>query len=359
MDGGELLEAGIGKPAEPIADLGEIRRRNLSAQIVAARLARSDRTQELLFAFRHFLGGGLPAKRPPRAKLVFETRDGAAKLAIHASADHGLPFGQDRLLLIWLASAFFAAGSPADNRIRFAAAGNILEAFEQPPKGRQMLLLRERILRVFHAAFVFSHGTRRLLDVERSQLIRAVRMSFWAGQRGRAAWSQWSQRIDLDPTFAATLRKGGAVPIDLQTVRALKTHPIALDLYQWQVFRSWALAKSGRDAAAVPLFGADGLCAQFGLVHSRERKSREILTHAQARIRMLWPDCPNDLDRSGEAFCVKPDAAIKPARGYVRLPGVRPAPQWVLDKEAREAEDLEGKEPASSGEVLSLDRLPA
>lgn len=245
----------------------------------------------------------------------------------------GLPFGQDRLFIVWLASAFIASGKPKDNTIRFDSVGNILAAFGQglhdagPEYGR----LRARILRLFNCTFIWSYPGPGKLHRQRSQLMQKINLSFLDGKH---IWGPLSQSIVLDPVWADEIRKGQIVPYDLETITALRRFPVTLDLYLWQCWRSWRLArKSAAQPVEVPIFGDHGLLAQFGLSFSRERKAREVLRRQQKRILALWPECPNELDRGCEKFIVRPGIAVQATHGFVSLPGVRPAPLHVQERE--------------------------
>ncbi len=60
--------------------------------------------QELAFNSRPFVLCGLPIRRPPDGSLKHTRRNGRFVLDVVAHPDHGLPFGQDRLIPIWVAT---------------------------------------------------------------------------------------------------------------------------------------------------------------------------------------------------------------------------------------------------------------
>ena len=83
--------------------------------------------QELGFCGREFVLCGLPYRKPQALK--YERRNGSFVLKITGDPDFGVPYGQDRLLPIWLATAFYQMGCPSDNRIRFRWASDLVRAF--------------------------------------------------------------------------------------------------------------------------------------------------------------------------------------------------------------------------------------
>ncbi len=327
MDGGDGRTGGQGKR--------ESERNRRDADVVLARQARQAHTQTLVYSSRHFVGFGLPLTPPAPDELSHTVSNGTGSLTVEGWEKYGLPYGQDRLLIVWLASAFFAAGLPRDNTIRFKSVRNILQAFGQGfyKGGKEYNLLRARILRLFHCSFVWKiPAPGGHLKRDRGQLMKSLRLSFLDSCKPAG---EISQAITLDATWADDLRNGLSVPYDLESIRALRRSPIALDLYLWQAWRSWRLArKPDAKPAEVPIFGAGGLLDQFGFSFSRPRKAKEVLRRHQARIMSLWPECPNYLDRNAERFVVRPAIAVAPLRQFVILPGVRKVTAAMRERQA-------------------------
>src|SRR4051812_20196004 len=73
-----------------------------SIQLVRER--RTAASQQLGFASRPFVLCGLPVRCPPRSTLVYQRRNGLFTLQITGHPHFGLPFGQDRLVPIFLAT---------------------------------------------------------------------------------------------------------------------------------------------------------------------------------------------------------------------------------------------------------------
>jgi hypothetical protein len=65
---------------------------------------RDNRQQQLAFHARPFVLCGLPLRRPPRSQLVHSRHSGNFFLHVTAHPDFGLPFGQDSLIPIWVAT---------------------------------------------------------------------------------------------------------------------------------------------------------------------------------------------------------------------------------------------------------------
>src|SRR5262249_23253818 len=97
------------------------------------------------------------------------------------------------------------------------------------------------------------------------------------------------------------------VPVDLQTVRALRTHPGALDFYQWMAWRSYF----ARSSCRILLEGESGLFAQLGCLQDQPPfELRPRLKEWLRLIKVTWPACPNTLSRDGDAFLIRPGRAV-------------------------------------------------
>ena len=95
-------------------------------------LVRGDRPSgpPLMFNSRPFLLCGLPLKRPAAGTLVHRRRNGLFALEVTGHPEFGLPFGQDRLIPLWVASR-----SVRQNRreIHFETGAEILSVTMERP----------------------------------------------------------------------------------------------------------------------------------------------------------------------------------------------------------------------------------
>ena len=72
--------------------------------IEIVRLKREQGAQTLAFSSRPFVLCGLPVRRLPVDQLLYERRNGRFVLQITGHPEFGVPFGQDRLVPIFLAT---------------------------------------------------------------------------------------------------------------------------------------------------------------------------------------------------------------------------------------------------------------
>jgi alpha-beta hydrolase superfamily lysophospholipase len=110
-----------------LKSFGITRRRlkTLDAIAQVRELSRNHRNAKA-YSARPFVLCGIPVRRPAKHSLEYSRQNGLFRLRVIGHPDQGLPFGQDRLLLIWIATM---ATWHKSRVIRFRSAAAILETF--------------------------------------------------------------------------------------------------------------------------------------------------------------------------------------------------------------------------------------
>jgi hypothetical protein len=90
------------------------------------RMKREEGKQNVGFSSRPFVLCGLPARKPPTGEMLYERRNGDFVLQITGHPSYGIPFGQDRIVPIYLATL---AVRQKSQTIRFRTAAQMLETF--------------------------------------------------------------------------------------------------------------------------------------------------------------------------------------------------------------------------------------
>jgi hypothetical protein len=333
---------------------------NQANRLVSLQQARMKKEFTLGYCAREFVLCGLPYK--PIKETKFVRQNGNFRLTILGDPTLGVPYGQDRLLIIWLATAFQASGKPDHNRIYFRSASDILKGLGLPIDGHERQLLKERLERVFHATYIAEYKEQQedgsfLWVARRFQLIRAVRLWYQRpkNENQHTLEEQWSNFIELDAHFANELRER-SLPTNMNTMIALKRSPALLDFYAWQAWRSYRLSQSKEKEARVPIFGPSGLWAQLGSVCTDERYGKRQIRHWQKELLRYWPDCPNELTPNAEWLLVRAGTAT-PMDSKLSLPGVRrKAPQF--HKKPLLLDDSDEPSPPTEGADIEWERPP-
>jgi hypothetical protein len=273
-------------------------------------MQREEGRQEVAFNSRPFVLCGLPIRRPPRQVLEYTRQNGKFFLNITGHPRFGLPFGQDRLIPIWVATMALRQGN---RTIRFDTASQILETFDLPRDGKTYRRLVEGFKRVFAATVFFGTEEQRekaaLVDWSRFHFFD--RMQVWftrAVEQPRLPAEDFQNLVVLSEQFWKEIQQH-PIPVDLSVVRALADSPGNLDFYMWLAWRCWTASEPQE---RIPLFGDTGLAGQLGTPeYTRDRRFRQRITHWVGIVHALWPGCPAVLAPDKEHLLIRPSRAIQ------------------------------------------------
>ena len=193
------------------------------AQLVAAR----DADPELGFMARLLALCSLPRTNPGN-RLQYVRRNGPYTLGMSAGINNRLPYGtRPRLLLAWVCTEAVRTQS------RELILGDSLSEFMRKvgiysTSGDKHTRLRNQMRRLFGCTveliYQDEHG-------ERSIASRiADRTEFWWNPKRPDDRTLWNSKIELGEKFFHEVITN-PVPIDLNTLRAMKRSPLGLDLY--------------------------------------------------------------------------------------------------------------------------------
>jgi len=283
------------------------RRLTQMARIELVRERRSNAQPSLGFASRPFVLCGLPIKKPKAGELLHERRNGHFLLQVTGHPSYGLPYGQDRLVPIFLATLAVRQRSQI---VRFDSAAEMLDTFGMQQGGTQYHRLVASFQRIFGATIFFGTEVQR----NKAAVVHQARFNFMSEARIWYARDSDHQNvlrgceneIILSPEF---YREATAhpIPADLEAARALSSSPAALDLLMWLSYRCF----TAKGPERVPLFGGFGLMHQLGSVdYARPRKFRERLERWLRLIRAMWPECPARISSDGLSLTVDHAVAI-------------------------------------------------
>jgi len=288
--------------------------------IELVRLKREGVSQNLGFASRPFVLCGLPVKRPAEGVLLHERRNGQFHLQVTGHPTYGLPWGQDRLVPIFLATL---AIRQQKQTITFRSATEMLDTFGIQQGGSQYRRLVGAFQRVFGATIFFGTDSQR----QRALVVHQARFNFMSEAR---IW--YSRDIDqetlpgecqntvvLSNEFYEEIMSH-PIPTDLEAAKALSSAPAALDLFTWLSYRCF----NAKEEERIPIFGDFGLARQIGSAdYARPRKFRERLEGWLDLVRALWPECPARISPNGTSFIPTGRTLYWPIQG-TKTAGARP-----------------------------------
>ncbi len=216
-------------------------------QAEAVSMVRANReavTQNLGFASRPFVLCGLPVKRPAAGTLLHERRNGLFVLQVTGHPAYGLPWGQDRLVPLLLATLAIRQQSQT---ICFDRAAELLDTFGLGQGGAQYRRLIQSFKRIFGATIFFGTDSAR----ERARVFHQTRFNFMSEA------CIWYARDINQPTLPGDCRN--TILLSPEFFREIREHPIRTDLAAAKALSCAPAAWPGSVRLAVaPLLAGEG-----------------------------------------------------------------------------------------------------
>ena len=250
-------------------------------QLVSA----SEADPERGFMVRMMALCSLPRTNPGN-QHQYKRVNGPFKLIMYSSGETKLPFGNfPRLILAWLCT------EAVRTQNRTLILGPSLAKFMKTlgvyssGGGRDQIKLRNQMKRLFGCTvsmiYEDEHGEQFV-----SSLI-AERGEFWWNERKPDQSSLWDSKIYLGEAFFNEIIRH-PVPLDMNTLTALKRSTLGLDLYLWLVYRTFAIRAPLRLSwrQVYRQFGAhpDNAHDKKTVQNFRIKVLREL-----KKIKMAWP----------------------------------------------------------------------
>ena len=275
--------------------------------VTLVREKRDSKTQSICFASRPFVLCGLPVRRLPEGQLLYERRNGRFTLQVTDHPDFGVPFGQDRIVPIFLATMAVRQQSPV---LRFKSAAQMLETFGMAKGGKEYRRLIQAFERIFGATIFFGTDEERpkarVISKGRFNFLREAKLWYSRDKETATFGEDFENEIVLSAEFYSEI-SAHRIPTDLEAVKLLVSSPAVLDLFVWLSYRSFTAKGEER----IPLFGSEGLAGQLGSVeYARPRRFRENLDHWLNSIHQLWPECQARIASDGTALIIEAGTPI-------------------------------------------------
>ena len=249
-------------------------------QLVSA----SEADPDLGFMARLLVLCSLPRSNPGN-RHQYKRVNGPFKLVMVAGADTKLPFGNlPRLILAWVCTEAVRTGS------RELVLGKSLSDFMRKldvysSSGEKHTRLRNQMKRLFGCTVSMIYEDER--GEARVSSLVADHAEFWWNERKPNESSLWESKIYLGEQFFNEITRH-PVPLDMNTLTALKRSPLGLDLYLWLVYRTFALRAPLRLTWRL-------LYRQFG-AHPDNARDKNIVNAFRRKvlrelkkIKLAWP----------------------------------------------------------------------
>ena len=248
-------------------------------QLVSASEADPDRG----FMARTMALCSLPRSNPGN-RLQYKRTNGPFKLVMVAGADNKLPFGNlPRLLLSWVSTE--AVRTQSRELVLGASLSEFMrELGVYSSSGGKYTRLRNQMKRLFgcSVSLIYKDEHR---EATATTLIADLTDFWWSRPEGPGAWKS---KIRLGEAFFNEIINH-PVPLDMNTLTALKRSSLGLDLYLWLTYRTFTLCAPLR-------LTWPHLYRQFGADPSKASDHRTVqnfrckVLRELKKIKLAWPE---------------------------------------------------------------------
>ena len=238
---------------------------------------------------RGFLGRTMALCSLPRSNPGNQTQyvrqNGPYTLVMSVVGLHKLPFGTNpRLILAWVCTEAVRTQS------RDIVLGRSLSEFMRKlgissTDGRGQARLRNQINRLFNCSVQLNYTTEGR-ETSATALVADL-TDFWWNPKHPDQTGLWESKVRLSEVFFNEI-VSHPVPLDMNTLKALKRSPLSLDLYLWLTYRIFALTTPQR-------LTWRQLYRQFGVDPEKASDKRTVqnfrsrTVYELKKIKLAWP----------------------------------------------------------------------
>ena len=248
-------------------------------QLVSA----SEADPDLGFMARMMALCSLPRTNPGN-RLQYKRTNGPYTLYMTAGGGNKLPFGSlPRLLLAWVSTE--AVQTQSRELVLGKSLSEFMRALGLEPVGGVRTRLRTQMDRLFHASVQLIYED----EGNKAGISSFVadRTEFWWNERKPDERVLWESKIHLsEPFFNEIIRH--PVPLDLNTLKAMKRSSLGLDLYLWVTYRTFALTRPLRLAWPHLYRQFDANPAKANTNDTVQNFRRKVLRELK-KIKLAWP----------------------------------------------------------------------
>ena len=246
------------------------------------------------FMARHLVQVTLPHSSPGNIP-IWKRTNGNLTLSIRSGWDTkkdkpiGYPFGTvPRLLLFWITTETLRCKS---RRIQLgdSLAGFMRDIGLNPATGGgsrgDARRLRNQMERLFRAiiSFEYHYEDGKVEGHGWSDMQVAPKGELWWDLKQPTQRNLWESWIELSEDFYCIL--SAPVPVDKRALRALKNSSLALDLYAWATYKTFAVSKKG----SAQFIDWKSMQQQFGAGYSDTKNFKRKVKDTLQKVKGVYP----------------------------------------------------------------------
>ena len=253
----------------------------------------SEATPDTGFMARLMMLCSLP-RTNPGTQLQYRRVNGPYTLIMTAVGQTGLPFGNlSRLLLAWVCTE--AVRTQSRELILGPSLSGFMRWLGIAPVGCARTRLRNQMKRLFNAHIQLAYEDKQVSASVNSPV--ASRTGFWWSERKTGERLGWESKIELGGKYFHEIICH-PVPLDLNTLKALKRSSLGIDFYLWLTYRTFTLKRPLR-------LSWRQVYRQFGVDPARASDKRTVdafrtdCLRELKKIQIAWPGLIFAVDAGG------------------------------------------------------------
>lgn len=263
---------------------------NLLADAVAIEEEEAREAGMIGYMARAMVQATLPYRDPQTAH--FQRVNGNFTLTMTAlDPKIGLPYGSiPRLVMAWIGreavrtqNRTLVLGSSLSDFLKE------LDLYRTGGKRGDITRLRNQMIKLFASAISASYTDPNRVTGMNMQI--ASNYNIWWDNKVIDQAGLWESTVKLGEDFYNELVTS-PVPVDMRALKALKSTPMAIDLYTWLTYRNSYLKKP-------TLIRWESLQMQFGADYSRTLDFKKSLKGSIKKVSLVYPEAKIDIGDKG------------------------------------------------------------
>lgn len=273
----------------------------LLQKIINGRLSE---TQELGTLFRPLALCPLPAQPLPKKEVIkkgkrdeehetyWTRKAGNFRIELIGHQKYGLPYGQDILIILYLAVEAKKQGS---RTITVNFYRDFMKMFDMNPNdGSKYRLVQKSLQRIRQSMFSWGDETKKSRERGKNYLY-IDDWDLYFDPKNPDQRPLFNQFIKLSERFWKEINEFD-IPFNMDAVRYLRRKPAHLNFYIWLSFRVWYAYQSGESKVYIPFWGNNGLQYQMSSRIENKVDYRKQVRKYMKSIKAVWPLCPVEIE---------------------------------------------------------------
>jgi len=305
-------------------------------QVAKIQVDRPLQSQEMGWLFRPLALCPFPSK-PLKKRIIFkgqevdagletlwQRRSGKLTISITADPRFGIPYGQDILIVLYLA---VEARRQSSRKIVVNFYRDLMEMFGiNANSGYKYRAVQASMARIRNALYKWELDQGPTRETGGNYLY-IEEWDLYFDPKNPQQRPLWDQYILLSERFWYEINKH-KIPFNLEAARHLKTKPAYLNFYLWLSYRVWnAWDECPGGNVLIPYWGDCGLQSQMSSIIEQRYNFRIQVKNWLTAVKELWPRCPVAIEGDALTICVTAEDQLDVMPKDTDAPRLLPQPK--------------------------------